>query len=84
MPIYAYECRNCRLNFERMQSITEEPVKICPRCGGQVRRVVQPVGIIFKGSGFYITDNRQISAPEKGGELKEGEKASKKVGSEES
>jgi putative FmdB family regulatory protein len=60
MPIYEYECRNCGTRFEKMQPITSDPVKICPNCGEeQVRRVIQPVGVIFKGSGWYITDNRK-------------------------
>jgi len=46
-----------------MQRITEEPLVDCPECDGQVHRVIQPVGIIFKGSGFYVTDNRQGSSP---------------------
>jgi putative FmdB family regulatory protein len=61
MPIYEYECTNCGLRFERHQRISDEPIQICPECGGQVQRVIQPVGVIFKGSGFYVTDNRRIS-----------------------
>jgi putative FmdB family regulatory protein len=61
MPIYEYECENCRIRFERLQHFKDEPVKECPECCGPVHRVLQPVGIIFKGSGFYITDHRQIS-----------------------
>mgnify|MGYP000849212198 CR=1 FL=1 len=63
MPIYLYECDTCGLRFEKMQRITEEPLVDCPECDGQVHRVIQPVGIIFKGSGFYVTDNRQGSSP---------------------
>lgn len=62
MPIYEYECENCRIRFERLQHFKDEPLKECPECGGAVHRVLQPVGIIFKGSGFYITDHRQISS----------------------
>jgi len=62
MPIYEYECECCRIRFERLQHFEDEPIKQCPECGGAVRRVLQPVGIIFKGSGFYITDHRQISS----------------------
>ena len=63
MPIYEYECRNCGTRFVKMQPITSDPVKICPNCGEeQVRRVIQPVGVIFKGSGWYITDNRKSTA----------------------
>jgi len=64
MPIYEYECVGCSYRFERIQSFHAEPLKTCPQCGGSVHRVIQPVGVIFKGSGFYITDNRQISSPE--------------------
>jgi len=49
------------MTFERRQSITDDPVYDCPECDGQVHRVIQPVGVIFKGSGFYVTDNRAPS-----------------------
>jgi putative FmdB family regulatory protein len=62
MPIYEYECDSCRIRFERLQHFKDEPIKECPECGGAVHRVLQPVGIIFKGSGFYITDQRQLSS----------------------
>ena len=61
MPLYEYECTECGHHFERQQSFTDDPIQICPECDGQVRRVIQPVGVIFKGSGFYVTDNRRIS-----------------------
>lgn len=59
MMIYVYECNECDDRFEREQGMTEPPLKVCPGCGGEVRRVIQPVGIIFKGSGFYTTDHRE-------------------------
>ncbi len=60
MPIYEYECKNCNTRFEKMQSITADPLTECVNCGGgPVRRVLHPVGIIFKGSGWYVTDNRK-------------------------
>ena len=70
MPIYEYECGNCRYRFERKQNFDEEPVAMCPECQGKARRVLHSVPIIFKGSGFYITDNRKgnASEPVKGGE----------------
>jgi hypothetical protein len=43
--------------------MSDDPLTDCPECSGQVHRVIQPVGVIFKGSGFYITDNRQVSSP---------------------
>jgi len=73
MPIYEYECQICGHRFERLQHFADEPVKLCPNCAGPVQRVVQPVGIIFKGSGFYITDNRQLPAKEQATELPRGD-----------
>src|SRR5258708_4918315 len=63
MPLYEYECNACKKRFEQRQKVTEDAVSICPSCGGSVRRVIFPVGIIFKGSGFYVTDNRKGDAP---------------------
>ena len=62
MPIYVYRCDTCGLTFERRQRMTEVPLKDCPECDGHVQRVIQPVGIVFKGSGFYVTDNRSKSS----------------------
>ena len=62
MPVYEYECDNCSLRFERIQRFSDDPVRFCPDCGGAVHRVIQPVGVIFKGSGFYVTDNRGKSS----------------------
>lgn len=62
MPVYEYECDSCRLRFEKRQNFSEDPVRLCPDCGGLVHRVIQPVGVIFKGSGFYVTDNRGKSS----------------------
>lgn len=62
MPVYEYECDSCSLRFEKIQRFSEDPLKQCPDCGGPVHRVIQPVGVIFKGSGFYVTDNRGKSS----------------------
>lgn len=59
MPTYDYECGLCDHAFERKQRFDEEPIAECPECGGKSRRVINSVPIIFKGSGFYITDNRK-------------------------
>ena len=61
MPIYEYECNACGSRFERRQRVSDDPVRECPACGGQTRRVLHPVGVIFKGSGFYCTDHRSGS-----------------------
>jgi putative FmdB family regulatory protein len=58
MPTYEYLCQKCSHRFETWQKMTDEPLTICPECGGHIRRVLYPTGIIFKGSGFYITDHR--------------------------
>lgn len=58
MPIYEYECeRNHRV--EQWQSINDEPLRVCPTCGSPTRKIFYPAGIIFKGSGWYITDSRK-------------------------
>ena len=62
MPIYVYQCETCGLTFERRQRMTEPSLEDCPECEGHVHRVIQPVGIVFKGSGFYVTDNRSKSS----------------------
>ena len=57
MPTYDYKCTKCDHGFELFQSMSEEPAKKCPECGGLVRRLVSGgKGLIFKGSGFYLTD----------------------------
>jgi putative FmdB family regulatory protein len=62
MPLYEYQCDDCGLRFERRQPITADPLEKCPECGGKVHRLIHPVGIIFKGKGFYVTDNRKAKS----------------------
>ena len=65
MPTYKYECNKCGHQFERFQSMMDEPVKRCPKCKGKVSRLLSAgVGVIFKGKGFYQTDYKG-SGPEK-------------------
>lgn len=61
MPIYEYECLTNGHRFEKLQALNDEPIKICEICGAPVRKVYHPAGIIFKGSGWYKTDNRSKS-----------------------
>jgi len=62
MPIYTYRCDNCGVQFDRRQKFSDEPLKVCPECQTEtLRKVYLPVGIVFKGSGFYATDNRSPS-----------------------
>ena len=59
MPTYEYKCLDCGIQFDRFQSITEDPIQECPKCSGQTKRLIGAgAGLIFKGSGFYITDYR--------------------------
>ena len=62
MPVYAYRCESCGVHFERQQSFNDPPLKRCPECNkNSLRKVIGPVGVVFKGSGFYATDNRSTS-----------------------
>jgi putative FmdB family regulatory protein len=62
MPTYVYACDTCGAEFEQFQSFKDEPLRTCPSCASAVRRVFQPVGIVFKGSGWYITDSRKTGS----------------------
>jgi len=70
MPTYTYQCSSCGAAFEQVQKFSEDPLTECPSCHGTVRRVIHPVGIVFKGSGWYITDSRKgnsATIPAEGG-----------------
>jgi putative FmdB family regulatory protein len=66
VPTYEYECNDCSCRFERRQGFDEEPVAECPQCRGKARRVIHSIPVIFKGSGFYITDSRKGTSPDDG------------------
>src|SRR4051812_8017526 len=61
MPTYEYACKSCGQHLEVVQSFKDEPLRICPNCDGELRKVFSPIGITFKGSGFYKTDSRGSS-----------------------
>jgi putative FmdB family regulatory protein len=61
MPTYTYQCDSCGHGFEAVQRFADDPLTECPVCGEAIRRVIQPVGVVFKGSGWYITDSRPKS-----------------------
>ena len=67
MPTYEYACRSCGEHVEVVQSFRDEPLTECPTCGGVLRKVFSPVGISFKGSGFYRNDSRPSSKKAKAG-----------------
>ena len=56
MPIYEYECDKCHHRFELLQKFNERPVKQCAKCGGPVHKVLSPPALVFKGTGWYVTD----------------------------
>ncbi len=62
MPLYDYQCDTCGHRFEVRQGIREDALTSCPQCGSPIRRIIYPVGIVFKGSGFYINDSRNASS----------------------
>lgn len=62
MPTYEYACKQCGEHLEVVQSFQDEPLRECPRCGGELRKVFGSIGIVFKGSGFYKTDSRGASS----------------------
>ena len=75
MPIYGYECSQCGQQMEVLQSVNDARLHTCPECGGPLRKLLYPVGVIFKGSGFYSTDYKASSNG------KSGEKSSAKESS---
>ena len=81
MPLYAYRCDNCGVQIERRQGFDDPQLKKCPECGeNELRKLFTPVGILFKGPGFYATDNRPASGAN--GNSKKTEKSETKENSE--
>ncbi len=79
MPTYEYTCRDCGHTFEIVQSMLDEPLTMCPECGGSLRKVFAPPAISFKGSGFYSTDHGKKA--KRAGESKgDGERSGDKTG----
>jgi putative FmdB family regulatory protein len=62
VPIYSYTCTTCNQEVEKRQSFTDPPLTTCERCGGTLRKIIHPVGIVFKGSGWYSTDSRKSNS----------------------
>ncbi len=77
MPIYEYECKKCLLRFELKRRFSEDGSGFCPQCGSEARRLFSPVPIIFKGPGFYVTDNRKDHG-ESSSDKSDGDKSSTK------
>lgn len=63
MPVYTYRCQNCSHEFDRQQSFQDKPLKVCPECHKHsLQKVYRPAGVVFKGSGFYVTDKSRKAA----------------------
>jgi putative FmdB family regulatory protein len=78
MPIYTYRCENCGVQFDRHQKYEDQPLRRCPECNKKaLRKVIAPVGIVFKGAGFYATDNRSASGSHSRASAEKTEKADK-------
>jgi putative FmdB family regulatory protein len=79
MPTYEYACKECGEHVEVVQSFKDDPLTECPACGGPLRKVFAPVGIVLKGSGFYKTDSRAAGGskgPKKDKDKKEASSSS--------
>jgi len=82
MPVYTYRCQNCGVQFERTQKFADKPLTRCPECRtGRVRRLLQPPAIVFKGSGWYVTDHRSSSSTSSSSKRSESEPVSKESAS---
>ncbi len=77
MPIYEYACTACGERTEAKQSFDEPPLEECPHCGGRLRKLYSPVGIVFKGSGFYSTDAKTKTTTKADGDAKKKDKSEK-------
>jgi putative FmdB family regulatory protein len=74
LPIYTYRCEKCGIQFDEQKSFNDPPLTRCPECSSNaLRKIFQPVGIVFKGSGFYATDNRSPSGAGRVNEKKESD-----------
>ncbi len=71
MPTYEYACKDCGQHIEVVQSMSDAPLTACGACGGMLRKVFHPAGIMFKGSGFYATDSRKKGTPAAAKNLKD-------------
>lgn len=84
MPIYGYRCSNCGHEFEIQQRMSDEPLKVCPKCQGKLTKMLYPAGVIFKGSGFYTTDYKGSSKSSGNGSSPDGKSETKTDGKTES
>ena len=84
MPTYSYACTECGNRFDAVQAFTDDALTSCPQCAGRLRKLFGSVGVVFKGSGFYRTDNRESAKSSTNGSAKSSETASAASSSEKS
>jgi putative FmdB family regulatory protein len=85
MPTYGYRCSNCGHEFEIQQRMSDQPLKACPKCEGKLNKILYPVGISFKGSGFYTTDygsGKSAASASTNGAAKGSDKVAAEAGSD--
>jgi len=75
MPVYQYQCPKCNLKFELKQSFSDDSIVSCPKCQNGARRLFSTVPVIFKGQGFYVTDNRKSTPEDKAKEATKEDKS---------
>ena len=79
MPTYEYACADCSHVFDIFQSFSDDSLTECPECGGKLRKVFSPAGVVFKGSGFYRTDSRSASGSSTSGSSSSSSKSDTKA-----
>lgn len=77
MPIYGYVCDQCGHSFEILQSVSDAPLRECPNCMGPLRKQLYPVGVIYKGSGFYTTDYKNAGSKSSSGSKSDSDGSAK-------
>ncbi len=83
MPLYEYECKQCRQRLEKIQSFSAAPEKVCPKCGGELERVISAPAIQFKGAGWYVNDYAKSGAKKAPANGADGKTESKSEGASE-
>lgn len=76
MPTYSYACTECSNRFDAVQAFSDDALTTCPKCSGRLRKLFGSVGVVFKGSGFYRTDNRESGKSSSNGSAKSSESSS--------
>lgn len=84
MPTYSYACTECGNRFDAVQAFSDDALTTCPKCSGKLRKLFGSVGVVFKGSGFYRTDNRESGKSSSNGSAKSSESSSSSSSSESS